>query len=81
MSFGACVFRIGTMIARPPIMSFDFVGLKIWEGFSTIRFRSIHKDLRTVGAQGALLRIHNFYFSEGPLLGGGPLLIKEGPTL
>ena len=29
MSFGAGLFRIRAMIGRPPIMSFDFGGLKI----------------------------------------------------
>ena len=29
MSFGARLFRIRAMIGRPPIMSFDFGGLKI----------------------------------------------------
>ena len=28
MSFGAGLFRIRAMIGRPPIMSFDFGGLK-----------------------------------------------------
>ena len=32
-------------------MCFDFGGLKMWEGFSTIPFKSIYRDLRTVGAQ------------------------------
>ena len=63
------------MIARPPIMCFDFGALKILE-FSTIFFR----DLTIVGAQGAVLRIPNFYFSECPNVRGGRL-IKEGPTL
>ena len=61
MSFGACLFRIRAMIARPPIMSFDFGGRKMWEGFSTILFKSIHRDLGTVGAQGAVLRFPNFF--------------------
>ena len=43
--------------------------------------KSIRRDLRTVGAQGAILRITNFCFSEGPNVGEGPLLIKEGSTL
>ena len=35
-----------------------------------------------MGAQGAVLRVPNFHFSEGPHVRGvGPLLIKEGPTL
>ena len=33
MSFGAGLFRIRAMIGRPPIMSFDFGGLKIYEEF------------------------------------------------
>ena len=61
MSFGACLFRIRAMIARPPLMSIDFGGLKIFEGFSTIRSKSIHRDLGTVGAQGAVLKIPNFF--------------------
>ena len=28
-----------------------------------------------------MLRIPNFYFSEGPIVRGGAVLIKEGPTL
>ena len=53
-------------------MSFDFGGLKIQEGFSTIPFKSIYRDLRTVGAQEG---IPNFYFSEGDgpnFFGGDP---------
>ena len=37
---------------RPPTMSFDFGARKRVEGFSTIPFKSIYGDLRTVGAQG-----------------------------
>ena len=33
-------------------MCLDFGALKIYEGFSTIPFKSINRDLRTVGAQG-----------------------------
>ena len=33
-------------------MSFDFGGPKKKEGFPTIPFKSIYKDLRTVEAQG-----------------------------
>ena len=69
------------MIGRSPIMSFDFGGLKIQEGFSTIPFKSINRGLRTVGASGVVLRIPHFYFSQGPNVRGGALLIKEGPTL
>ena len=54
------------MIARPPKMCFDFGALKIEERFSTISLR----DLRSVGAQGAVLRIPSFYFSEGPNVRG-----------
>ena len=60
------------MIGRSPIMSFDFGGLKVQEGFSTIPFTSIYRDLRTVGAQEG---IPNFYFLEGDgpnFLGGTP---------
>ena len=71
MSFGASLFRLRAMIARPPIMSFDFGPLKIQEGFSTIPFKSIHRDLRTVGARGGILRLPSFYFSESPNVGGG----------
>ena len=56
-SLGGGLFRIRAMIGRSPIMSFDFGGLKIWQGFPTIPFISIHRDLRTVGAQGR--RIEN----------------------
>ena len=52
MSFGAGLFRIRAMIGGPPIMSFDFGGPKIKEGFPTIPFKSIYKDLRIVEAQG-----------------------------
>ena len=50
----------------------------MWEGFSTISFESIHKDLRTVGAQGG--RIEDPHFRRAVMLVGGAL-IKEGPTL
>ena len=66
MSFGARLFRIKAMIVRPPVMSFDCGSLQKYEGFSTIAFKSIHRDLRIVGAQRAVLRIPNFYFWEGP---------------
>ena len=62
------------MIARPPVMCFDFGALKMEERFSTIPFKSIHRDLRTVGAQGAALRIPNFCFSGLALMLG-----KGGP--
>ena len=52
MCFGAGLFMTWAMIGRSPIMCFDFWGLKIQEGFSTIPFKSIYRDLRTVGAQG-----------------------------
>ena len=42
---------------RSPIMCFVFGALKIQEGFSTIPFKSIYRDLRTVGAEGCVLRI------------------------
>ena len=45
--------------------------LQIKERFSTLLFKSIHRDLRTVGGRfGPLLKIANFYFSEG-LVGRG----------
>ena len=69
------------MIAEPPIMCFDFGALKIWEGFSTISFKSIHRDLRTVGAQGAVLRIPNFACPCARMLGGGAYLLKRAPHL
>ena len=40
------------MVGRSPITSFDFGDLKTQERFSTIPFKSIYRDLRTVGAQG-----------------------------
>ena len=52
MCFGVGLFRIRAMIGRYPIMSFDFGCLNIQAGFSTIPFKSIYRDLRTVGAQG-----------------------------
>ena len=72
MSFGARLFRIRAMIGRPPIMSFDFGGPKMEEGFPTIPFKSIYKDLRTVEAQGGVLRVPNFHFLEGPNFRWGP---------
>ena len=71
MSFGAGLFRIRAMIGRPPIMSFDFGALKMQEGFPTIPFKSTHKDLRTVEAQGVRVEGPNIYFSEGPNVRGG----------
>ena len=71
MCFGAGLFRIRAMIGRSPIMGFDFGGLKIQEGLSTIRCKSIYRDLRIVGAQETILRIPNFYFSEGPNVRAG----------
>ena len=62
MRFGACLFRIRAMIARPPIICFDFGALNIQEGFSTIHIKSIRRALRNVGAQRAALRIPKFYF-------------------
>ena len=53
MSLGAGLFRIRAMIGRSPIVSFDFGGVKIQEGFSTIRFKSIYRDLRTVENRGS----------------------------
>ena len=69
------------MIARPPVMCFYFGAPKVEEVLSTIPFKSIHKDLRTVGAQGAVLRIPYFYFSDGPNVkgGGGPYVLKRVP--
>ena len=49
---------------KAPKACFDFGALKTLERFSTIPFKSIHRDLRTVGAQGAV-GIPNFYFSGG----------------
>ena len=80
MCFEAGLFRIRAMIGASPIMCFDFGGLQIQEGFSTIPFTCIHRDLRTVGAQGDVLRIPNFHFSEGPnVRGGGPYSLKRVP--
>ena len=45
MSLGAGLFRIKAMVGRSPILSFDFGDLKIQEGFSTIPFKSIYRDL------------------------------------
>ena len=66
MPFGARLSRIRAMIGRPPIMSFDFGGLKIWEGFPTISFKSIHTDLRTVEAHGVRIEGPQFLFFGGP---------------
>ena len=52
MCFRAGLFRTQQCLGRSPIMCFDFGALKIEEGFSTIPFKSVYKDLRTVGAQG-----------------------------
>ena len=66
-------------------MCFDLGVLKTFERLSTIHLKSSHRDLRTVGAQGAVLRIRNFHFSGARMLGGGRggggCLVKEGPTL
>ena len=66
---------------RSPIMCFDFWALKIWEGFSTIPFKSIYRDLRTVGAQGGRIEAPLISIFRRALTLGGGLLIKEGPTL
>ena len=76
ISFGARPFRIRALIGRPPIMSFNLGGLKIWEGYSTIPSKTNHRDLRTVGAQGAVLRIPIF-FRRALMLGGAPYLLKR----
>ena len=52
MCVGAGLFRTWAMMARSHIMCFGFGGLKIQEGFSTVPFKSIYRDFRTVGAQG-----------------------------
>ena len=55
MCFRAGLFRTQQCLGRSPIMCFHFGALKIWEGFSTIPFKSIYKDLRTRGARGATI--------------------------
>ena len=63
-------------------MCFDFGALKMQEGFSTIPFKSIHRDFRNVGAQGG--RIEDpliSMFLEGPNVRGGGILTTEGPAL
>ena len=66
MSFGAGLFRIRAMIGRSPIMSFDFGGLKIQEGFSAIPVKSTYRDRRTVGAQEGRIEDPEFPFFGGP---------------
>ena len=57
---------------RSPIMCFDFGALKIWEGFSTIPFKSIYRDLRTVGTGGHIEASLTSIFRRALLLGGSP---------
>ena len=60
---------------RSPIMCFDFGASKIWKRFSKIRFKSIYRDLRTVGAQrgqgGRIEAPPISIFRRALLLGGG----------
>ena len=52
MCFGGWLIQDLGNDSRSLIMCFDFGGLKIQEGFSTSPFKSIYRDVRTVGAQG-----------------------------
>ena len=82
MSFGAGLFRIGAMIRRHPIMSFDFGARKMYVQSPQKSFIFYSADpyyLRDF--LGPLLRVPNFYFSEGPNVRRGGPIIKEGPTL
>ena len=59
--------------SRSPKMCFDFGGLTIQEEFSTIPFKSIYRDLRTVGAHGGRIEgILISIFRRALMLGGGP---------
>ena len=63
---------------RSPIMCFDLWALKIWEGFSTIPFKSIYRDLRTVGAQGGCIEAPLIsVFRRALLLRRGAYLLKR----
>ena len=53
-------------------MRFVFGALKIRERIQTI-------PSKTISTVGRLFRTSNFYFSGGPIVGGGPK-IKEGAT-
>ena len=77
MCFGAGLFMIRAMIGRSPIISFDFGGLRIQEGFSTILLNESTGTSEPWELRGAVLRIPNFYFSEGPNVRGGSLQIKR----
>ena len=74
MSLGAGLFRIRAMIGRSSIMSFDFGGLKIQEGFPTIPQQSLLNQSTGTSEpwelRGSVLRIPNYYFSEGPNVRG-----------
>ena len=70
------------MIGRSPIMSFDFGGLKKWKDSQQSLLNQSTGTSEPWELREGVLRISNFYFSEGPNVGGGGggALIKEGPT-
>ena len=47
MCSGASLFRGDDM--RSALICLDFGALKIWERVTTLSFKSIHRDLRTIG--------------------------------
>ena len=56
MCFGVCLFRIKAMIARPPIVCFDFGALTMLDRIQTIPFKIIPKASQTPQYRGTLIQ-------------------------
>ena len=68
---GLRVWSLGSSgLGLRALMCFDVGGLNTLERCSTLPFKSIHRDLRTMKGCGPLLRDHNFCSSEGPIVRG-----------
>ena len=72
MWFRAGLFRTQQCLGKSLIMCFDFGALKRKDSQQSLLNQSTRPS-EPWELRGALLRIPNFYFSEGPIVrGGGP---------
>ena len=71
MCFGAGIFRTWAMIGRSPIMCFDFGGLKYRKDSQQSFLNQSTGTSEPWELRGAVLRIPNFHFLEGPIVRGG----------